>query len=201
MKKNLKIMACIMAVSLLSSSCIGSFCMFNKLASWNKSATKSKFLNELLYIVISPAYAVSLVADVLVLNTIEFWTDDNPLASNIGKTQGVMGSDGRLYAVKTLKNGYEITNPEGEKMTLTYNKKTKTWSESDNGMTRELFRFNADGTIRKVTPTLRGVGVTSARNRIELDRYSRISGGASIAFLDKTAPFEGWKTIFPKKGA
>ena len=61
--------------------------------------------------------------------------------------------------------------------------------------------FNADGTIRKVTPTLRGVGVTSARNRIELDRYSRISGGASIAFLDKTAYFEGWKTIFPKKGA
>ena len=47
----------------------------------------------------------------------------------IGKTQEVMGSDGRLYAVKTLKNGYEITNPEGEKMTLTYNKKTKTWSE------------------------------------------------------------------------
>ena len=61
--------------------------------------------------------------------------------------------------------------------------------------------FNADGTIRKVTPTLRGVGVASARNRIELDRYSRISGGASIAFLDKTAYFEGWKTIFPKKGA
>lgn len=160
MKKNLKIMACIMAVSLLSSSCIGSFCMFNKLASWNKSATKSKFLNELLYIVISPAYAVSLVADVLVLNTIEFWTDDNPLASNIGKTQEVMGSDGRLYAVKTLKNGYEITNPEGEKMTLTYNKKTKTWSESDNGMTRELFRFNADGTIQAFLPNGEDVKVT-----------------------------------------
>lgn len=160
MKKNLKIMACIMAVSLLSSSCIGSFCMFNKLASWNKSATKSKFLNELLYIVISPAYAVSLVADVLVLNTIEFWTDDNPLASNIGKPQEVMGSDGRLYAVKTLKNGYEITNPEGEKMTLIYNKKTKTWSESDNGMTRELFRFNADGTIQAFLPNGEDVKVT-----------------------------------------
>ncbi|MCI6478090.1 MAG: DUF3332 domain-containing protein, partial [Bacteroidales bacterium] len=36
----------------MSSSCIGSFCMFYKLESWNKSATKSKFLNELLYIVI-----------------------------------------------------------------------------------------------------------------------------------------------------
>ena len=61
--------------------------------------------------------------------------------------------------------------------------------------------FNADGTIRKVTPTLRGVGVTSASNRIEIDRYSRISGGADIAFVNPSAPFEGWKTIFPKKGA
>ena len=61
--------------------------------------------------------------------------------------------------------------------------------------------FNADGTIRKVNPTLRGVGVTSARSRIEIDRYSRISGGAEIAFVNPAAPFEGWKTIFPKKGA
>lgn len=82
------------------------------------------------------------------------------MASNIGKTQEVMGSDGRLYAVKTLKNGYEITNPEGEKMTLTYNKKTKTWSESDNGMTRELFRFNADGTIQAFLPNGEDVKVT-----------------------------------------
>ena len=45
------------------------------------------------------------------------------------------------------------------------------------------------------------MGVTPARNRIEIDRYSSISGGATIAFLDETAPFEGWKTIFPTKGA
>lgn len=61
--------------------------------------------------------------------------------------------------------------------------------------------FNADGTIRPVIPTLRGVGVTSARTKIHIDRYSRISGGATIAFLDETAYFDGWKTIFPKKGA
>ena len=34
--------------------------------------------------------------------------------------------------------------------------------------------FNADGTIRRVTPTLRGVGLTSATNKIEIDRYSRL---------------------------
>ncbi len=57
--------------------------------------------------------------------------------------------------------------------------------------------FNPDGTIRKVTPTLRGVGLTDARQKIQLDRYSRLSTtGATIAFLDTTNKFRGWKTVF-----
>jgi hypothetical protein len=56
--------------------------------------------------------------------------------------------------------------------------------------------FAADGTIRKVTPTLRGVGLTSARQPIQLDRYSRLSErGAAIAFLDTANTFRGWKTV------
>ena len=61
--------------------------------------------------------------------------------------------------------------------------------------------FNADGTIRQVKPTLRGVGISSARSRLQIDRYSRISGGASIAFVDEGNRFEGWKTLLPKRGA
>ena len=62
--------------------------------------------------------------------------------------------------------------------------------------------FNADGTIRKVTPTLRGVGVSLATNKIEIDRYSNKSEtGSSIAFLDSTNTFNGWKTILDSKGA
>ena len=61
--------------------------------------------------------------------------------------------------------------------------------------------FNADGTIRQVKPTLRGVGISSARSRLQIDRYSSISGGASIAFVDEGNRFEGWKTLLPKRGA
>ena len=61
--------------------------------------------------------------------------------------------------------------------------------------------FNSDGTIRKVTPTLRGVGVTLATSKIHLDRYSNISeSGASIAFLNKENPFEGWKIQLNENG-
>lgn len=56
--------------------------------------------------------------------------------------------------------------------------------------------FNADGTIAKVTPTFRGVGITKATDYIEPDRYSNISNtGASIEFLDSLRPYRGWKTI------
>ncbi|HTI89473.1 MAG TPA: family 43 glycosylhydrolase [Puia sp.] len=62
--------------------------------------------------------------------------------------------------------------------------------------------FEPDGSIRKVIPTLRGVGVTRAGERIEIDRYSRISDhGAAIGFLDTMDRFKGWKTIFTVPGA
>jgi hypothetical protein len=57
--------------------------------------------------------------------------------------------------------------------------------------------FNADGSIKKVNPTLRGVGLTKASSYIQIDRYSRISEKeASIAFNDSLNTFKGWKTIF-----
>jgi len=60
--------------------------------------------------------------------------------------------------------------------------------------------FNPDGTIQKVIPTLRGVGISDAKRKIQLDRYSFLSEeGASIDFLNKDNKFEGWKTILDKK--
>jgi hypothetical protein len=62
--------------------------------------------------------------------------------------------------------------------------------------------FNPDGTIKRVVPTFRGVGVTDALKKIEIDRYSQISkNGASVAFLDTLNTFNGWKTIFDKQNA
>ena len=61
--------------------------------------------------------------------------------------------------------------------------------------------FNADGTIQKVIPTLRGIGITDAAKEIQIDRYSAKSDGASIDFLDTTNRFLGWKTILEKPEA
>ncbi len=56
--------------------------------------------------------------------------------------------------------------------------------------------FNEDGTIQKVIPTLRGVGLTQAEDEIQIDRYSAVSdSGAAVAFLDTTESFGGWKIV------
>ncbi|MBN1767951.1 MAG: family 43 glycosylhydrolase [Prolixibacteraceae bacterium] len=61
--------------------------------------------------------------------------------------------------------------------------------------------FNADGTIRKVKPTLRGVGITQASDKIQIDRYSLMSeNGISVTYIDTLNYFAGWKTIFKEKG-
>ncbi len=62
--------------------------------------------------------------------------------------------------------------------------------------------FNADGTIRKVIPTLRGAGLTRANKQIQIDRYSAISNqGTKVDFIDTANYMKGWKTTFNQKGA
>jgi hypothetical protein len=62
--------------------------------------------------------------------------------------------------------------------------------------------FNEDGTIKKVIPSLRGVGIMDASQKIQIDRYSLKSNkGISIAFLDTLNTFGGWKTILDTANA
>jgi len=62
--------------------------------------------------------------------------------------------------------------------------------------------FNTDGTIRKVIPTLHGVGLTKATKEIQIDRFSAKSDeGVSVDFIDTLNRFQGWKAIFTRPNA
>lgn len=66
----------------------------------------------------------------------------------------------------------------------------------------DYLSFNDDGTIQKVIPTLRGVGIANARSRIQIDRYSAISSqGVSLSFLNDDNKHEGWKVALGQKDA
>lgn len=171
MKKNkVKLVAVILSGSFLFSSCIGSFGLFNRLTSWNQTVG-NKFVNELVFLAfnIVPVYGVAYLADVLVINSIEFWSGTNPMA-NIGDVKKVKGENGN-YLVKTLENGYSITK-EGEtaSMDLIYDKEANTWNVVANGESAELIKMNNDGTAdlflpngEKMNITLDAQGMLAAR--------------------------------------
>ena len=152
MKKiSLKVAVCLLAGSFLFSSCfVGQYGLWNKYINWQNHMTSNKFVNAIVGFILVPIVGgICQLADILVLNTIEFWSGSNPVQANIGKTQQVMGQDGRYYAVTTLKDGYEVKAPTGEITYFHHNAENDSWSMEQNGITKELFRFNADGkTIR-----------------------------------------------------
>ena len=148
MKKfSLKAAVVLLAGSFLCSSCIGSFSLFNKYEKWQCNMTNNKYVNGIVGLILQPIVgSICLTVDALVLNTIEFWTGSNPMAA--GQVKTVMGQDGRYYAIKTLKNGYEVKDANGEKTLFIHDAKTDSWSMTQNGITKEIIRFNADGTIQ-----------------------------------------------------
>ena len=138
------------AGSLLFSSCIGSFALTNKLLSWNKQVG-SKFVNELVFVAfwILPVYEVSALADVLVINSIEFWNGSNPVAQ--GRTV-IDGQDGR-YLVDCDATGYTITSEnDGSVVRLDFDSDIHTWSATTEGETHTLMTFIDDTHVQLPAP-------------------------------------------------
>lgn len=139
----------ILSGSIICSSCIGSFGLWSSLKDWNNNIG-NKFVNEIVFLAfhIVPVYEVAYLADVIVLNSIEFWSGSNPLAENIGTVKTIKGENGE-YLVRTNEDGYTITKKgeEDKPLNLVYNKEKNTWNASAEGQTFELITMNEDGTI------------------------------------------------------
>lgn len=178
-KLNIKMAATAMICgAFMFSSCIGSFGLHSRLLSWNQNIG-SKFVNELVYVAcnIVLVYPVCYLADALVINSIEFWSGNNPMAS-IGDVKQVKGENGN-YLVETLENGYSITK-EGEdaSMQLVFDADQNTWNVVADGVSAELLQLNDDGTAQLPLPdgtalnvTLNEDGVNQARMMLENQAY------------------------------
>jgi hypothetical protein len=65
----------------LSTSCLGPDNAYRSIRNWNANLSDQDWVNELVFlgITIIPVYGIALIGDVLIFNTINYWTGDNPI--------------------------------------------------------------------------------------------------------------------------
>ncbi len=105
----------------VASGCYGSFKMTCDLHHWNGEATQDRWLNEFIFVVISPAYAFCTVADAVALNAIERWSGKHPMDPAEPKK-----SEKKSQAPRRIVNGDEVIaisqSPEGDALTIEHSR-------------------------------------------------------------------------------
>lgn len=77
-KRGSRILAGLLAVMLLTTACLGPNNTTGRLMKWNRSI-ESKWGSEAVFFVIFPAYLITSLGDVLIFNSIQWWTGKNPV--------------------------------------------------------------------------------------------------------------------------
>lgn len=170
-------LVCLLGGSMMFTSCIGSFKLTNKLLSWNHTVG-NKFINELVFFAfwILPVYEVSALADVLVLNSIEFWSGNNPVAK--GKKL-IDGNDGR-YLVECDGKGYTITSEnDGSAVRLDFNAADRSWNYNIDGEQHTIFTFVDDTHVAMPMPD--GSSRTVELSNAGLYAYQQAVTGSQFA--------------------
>ena len=85
MKKSRFAIVVSLTLVLLGTSCIGPNNAFNGMINWNQRVTDSKFANEGIFLglIIIPVYEILLLGDLIIFNSIEFWSGSNPIAPSV----------------------------------------------------------------------------------------------------------------------
>ena len=181
MRKRKLIIAIVVAISasMMMQSCIGSFALYNKVKNWNDHVG-DKFVNELVFVAmwILPVYELSFVADLFILNSIEFWSGSNPALAQ-AETKIVDGKDAQ-YLVARDATGYEITNMTTKQVTrFNFNAEDNSWSIENNGKEVKLFSFVDDTHVNVLlrdgsytTVELSQVGVLAYQDLVGVDAFA-----------------------------
>ena len=132
------------------NSCIGSFALTNRVMRWNNQVG-SKFLNELVFFAfwVLPVYEVTSLADLIVINSIEFWSGSNPMVASTK----VIDTDHGRYLVACDGKGYDVTlERTGESFRLDFSEENQTWSLQTKGNTYPIMTFVDDNHVKMIQP-------------------------------------------------
>lgn len=95
--------AAVIGSSILLTGCIGKFALTDKVYSWNQKVDSNRWVNEIIFIPMLFVYGITLTADGILFNSIDWWTGSNPIAA--GDTREVKGEDGSVAQLTMRADG------------------------------------------------------------------------------------------------
>ncbi len=99
-------------------------------------------------------------------------------------------------------NHHSIVEYKGQWYLFYHDKDLSPDFDKNRSIRADRLFFNEDGTIRKVVPTLRGVGIADGKSTLQIDRYSAVSkDGVAVSFLNDADKRAGWKVALDGKTA
>ncbi len=105
---------------LSSSACFGSFNLTRKVWTFNKNVSPDKFVQELVFLAFAaiPVYSIAGLLDAVIINSIEFWTGENPVSVAKSTTtpdgrefvqRGTVTETERVMVIDELKDGETLS--------------------------------------------------------------------------------------------
>jgi len=122
------------ACAMMLTGCLGQNALFDTVQDWNATATGNKFVNQGISFVFwwLPVYGLTLLGDIVIFNSIEFWTGTNPISKEGAKVAGTTetvtdglgnqaeltyNADGSISVVATsegIKESYTLIKEDGK---------------------------------------------------------------------------------------
>jgi hypothetical protein len=94
MKLKKVLLASTLALALSTTSCLGPDNAYNSIKNWNAELSQQDWVNEIVFLGLHviPVYPIAMFGDVIIFNTIGYWTGDNPI-SDPGPFKGFTSKD------------------------------------------------------------------------------------------------------------
>lgn len=164
MKTKTKLMALtgLVAMTTVFSGCFGYFGLTRRLYEWHSDLfgdnLGGRFGRTVLFFVLSPVYSIVGFIDYGILNLIEFWTGENPLAMNEGdKEIKTLVHNGIDYRMEVTKNQYKmevLSGPKkGEVERLVFEPTSRTWEHYGRLGKSVLAEYSEDFAIITINTT------------------------------------------------
>ncbi len=149
--KNLFLIILLSSTLLVQGGCYGSFKLTNNLYEWN-GGVGDKWVRSLVFfaLCVVPVYEFAAAIDAVILNTIEFWTGENPISMKPGEIQDqVVVNKGETYRITATKDRFTILpltgKNKGKETRLVFTEKNMSWNIERGGKLQVISRLERSG--------------------------------------------------------